>query len=449
MTLRVVLLTVVFGLVAIAFAVYGNRAVCDESEQEGDPVALDVRIQQLIGQLGDEDPKVREKATSELGKIGKPALNALREATKSADAEIAWRAEQLVSAIESGRTIATEGVDAKEEGDAGTAIIRTPGGRVQVFVKSHSVHPGGSESIERTQTGDGKVTVVIRRKDKDGQEHVETYTADSPEEFARKFPEIDRKSGSAGITIRFGTVPEVPDDLDDWQKEQRRQLDEMLKRFSDRILEGIWDEDRSEMEKRFEQRRRRIEDMLKGLFPGEETEDGEESIFDRIERLLRESQRRLDELMERTLPRDEEAEDLMVPPWRRRERQDGDADRKVTPDEPWGGTDEPTRETPVEWNLGAEVGLVDEALRRQLDLPDDVGVIVHSVAKDSGADKAGFRQYDIVLNVNGEKVQNKWDFRRMVLDGLKKGDVVVDIIRRGEHMTLRIPRTIGLPVEKK
>ncbi len=45
----------------------------------GDPV-LDQKINTLIGQLGSEDPEIREKALAELQKIGKPALEAMKRA---------------------------------------------------------------------------------------------------------------------------------------------------------------------------------------------------------------------------------------------------------------------------------------------------------------------------------------------------------------------------------
>jgi hypothetical protein len=464
------LLALAFCLAIAACVLCVSRAACDENEQKIDAAALDARIRQLIAQLGDEDSNVRDKATSELGKVGKPALDALRAATKSTDAEIAWRAEQLVSAIESGRAVAGANADASAEADtdAGTSIVRFPGGRIQVFVKSLSVNPSGSENIERTQTAEGKVTVTIRKKDKDGKEHVETYVADSPEEFAKKFPEIDKRIGFAGINVRIGELPQLRGDFKENWKKERNRIDEMLKKFSDEdfvklpddivdrmrrvlpldeMLERIFDEDflldKDRFGKRLEQSRRRIDEMIKGLRPRDESEGDEESDFGRLEQLLRDSQRRLDELMARIRSGGEEADGSSQDPgwrWDRSNGRDRDFGNEPAPQEGGGESDGTHSEAAVEWNFGAEVGLVDDALRGQLDLPEGEGVIVHSVTKGSGADQAGFRQYDIVLSVNGEKVQNKWDFRRMVLEGLKKRDVAVDVVRKGERMTLRIPK---------
>ncbi|MBL8792600.1 MAG: HEAT repeat domain-containing protein [Planctomycetia bacterium] len=57
------------------------------------------RIARLIGQLGNDDFKVREAAGKELEKIGVPALKPLEEALKSTDAEVRRRAEDLLDKI--------------------------------------------------------------------------------------------------------------------------------------------------------------------------------------------------------------------------------------------------------------------------------------------------------------------------------------------------------------
>ncbi len=60
-------------------------------------------IDQLIGQLNDDDFSVREKATDELAKIGAPAEKALRKAAESApSAEVTRRVADLLKKIDSG-----------------------------------------------------------------------------------------------------------------------------------------------------------------------------------------------------------------------------------------------------------------------------------------------------------------------------------------------------------
>jgi hypothetical protein len=72
-----------------------------------DPDAeLAKRISGLVGQLGDDRWDLREAATDELGKIGRPALAALRETlANSKDPEVLERAKDLVARIESGGTV--------------------------------------------------------------------------------------------------------------------------------------------------------------------------------------------------------------------------------------------------------------------------------------------------------------------------------------------------------
>lgn len=57
------------------------------------------RIAELVGQLGSEEVAVREKASGELLKIGKPAVEALRKATESQDVEVKARARILLDKI--------------------------------------------------------------------------------------------------------------------------------------------------------------------------------------------------------------------------------------------------------------------------------------------------------------------------------------------------------------
>ena len=55
------------------------------------------RLSALVRQLGADDWRAREKASEELDKIGLAALDTLKAAAKSADAEVAARAERLLA----------------------------------------------------------------------------------------------------------------------------------------------------------------------------------------------------------------------------------------------------------------------------------------------------------------------------------------------------------------
>ncbi len=66
----------------------------------GGGAADDKEIERLVRQLGCDEFKGREAASSALAKVGKPALTSLRKATKDADAEIRSRAAKLILAVQ-------------------------------------------------------------------------------------------------------------------------------------------------------------------------------------------------------------------------------------------------------------------------------------------------------------------------------------------------------------
>ena len=83
-------LAIVFGLGVVA------AAPAPEPAEKPDAA----KIAKLIAQLGGRDFDDREKASAALDAIGEPALDALREAVKSTDAEVRKRAETLIDKIQ-------------------------------------------------------------------------------------------------------------------------------------------------------------------------------------------------------------------------------------------------------------------------------------------------------------------------------------------------------------
>jgi hypothetical protein len=88
-----------------AFLLAGYAAAQDEPAEK--PAAqqddLDAKIAKLVKDLSSDDFKEREAATKELTEIGEPAAPALKEAMKSDDAEVKWRAETILKEIEKPR----------------------------------------------------------------------------------------------------------------------------------------------------------------------------------------------------------------------------------------------------------------------------------------------------------------------------------------------------------
>ncbi len=65
--------------------------------------AQDDRVEKLIQALESDSKEVRDKAVSDLAKIGNPALEALRKAARSKDAEVKSLAQQAIEKIEWGQ----------------------------------------------------------------------------------------------------------------------------------------------------------------------------------------------------------------------------------------------------------------------------------------------------------------------------------------------------------
>lgn len=88
-------------LVALAAAVPGHTAKAGAQEQKPatDP---DRKIEQLIEQLGSSKFRIREAAAKELLALGKRAIPALRKALRSTDPDVRLRAQLLLNEIDRG-----------------------------------------------------------------------------------------------------------------------------------------------------------------------------------------------------------------------------------------------------------------------------------------------------------------------------------------------------------
>jgi hypothetical protein len=89
----------IFLFVVFLLTFFGPVSFAQEAKKEQDSPDRQ-RIQQLIRDLASEDFRVREKATEELQKVGGPAVQFLKEALKSDDPEVRWRAESILKKME-------------------------------------------------------------------------------------------------------------------------------------------------------------------------------------------------------------------------------------------------------------------------------------------------------------------------------------------------------------
>ncbi len=97
--------------------------------------------------------------------------------------------------------------------------------------------------------------------------------------------------------------------------------------------------------------------------------------------------------------------------------------------------------------LGIEPKAIDEESRQILKLKSKEGVLVSSVEPNSPADKAGLKQYDVIIEINGQKVKDDMDLRFKIAEIPPGSKATLKIIRDGKEQILTV--TIGeLPEEE-
>jgi len=86
--------------------------------------------------------------------------------------------------------------------------------------------------------------------------------------------------------------------------------------------------------------------------------------------------------------------------------------------------------------IGLSGQTMTQALARNWNITPSRGIIVQGVDPDSPAEAAGFRPWDIIVSVAGERVDTQIDFASRLYD-FRPGDTVsVDVVRQGKPMTL-------------
>lgn len=134
--------------------------------------ADDKKVGDLIRDLGAEEYSVRERAESDLRKMGDAAIPALREALKDKDPERALRAHRVLQDLDK------KGERSDQDRRSRAWMTYRDFGRGITFEK----HP------------DGKVELTVREPSADGgRKETRTYRADSLEEFKKKYPELASK----------------------------------------------------------------------------------------------------------------------------------------------------------------------------------------------------------------------------------------------------------------
>ena len=86
--------------------------------------------------------------------------------------------------------------------------------------------------------------------------------------------------------------------------------------------------------------------------------------------------------------------------------------------------------------LGVVMQNVNEGLRKQLNLKDRKGAVVTTVDPEGPAEKSGFKQYDVILEVNGQPVEDSNDLKFKIADIEPGKKVTIRVVRDGKDLTL-------------
>ena len=96
--------------------------------------------------------------------------------------------------------------------------------------------------------------------------------------------------------------------------------------------------------------------------------------------------------------------------------------------------------------LGVSIQDMTHRLARSMDIKTDEGALVNDVTEDSPADKAGIKEEDIIIEVDGKKIADADDLREVVRTTKPDSKVNITVMRKDDKKTLtaiigRAPRT--------
>jgi len=86
--------------------------------------------------------------------------------------------------------------------------------------------------------------------------------------------------------------------------------------------------------------------------------------------------------------------------------------------------------------LGVVLQDVTEGLRKQLNLKDRKGAVVTTVDPEGPAEKAGFKPYDVIIEVNGLPVENMNDLKFKIADVEPGKKISIRVVRDGKEAAL-------------
>jgi serine protease Do len=81
---------------------------------------------------------------------------------------------------------------------------------------------------------------------------------------------------------------------------------------------------------------------------------------------------------------------------------------------------------------------IDEDTRKLLNLTSRKGALINSVEPDGPAEKAGLRQYDVVVGLDGQPIENGNDLRMKIADVKPGSKIELKIVRDGKERPLTV-----------
>ena len=98
--------------------------------------------------------------------------------------------------------------------------------------------------------------------------------------------------------------------------------------------------------------------------------------------------------------------------------------------------------------LGVQIDNVNEGLAKALKLDNLNGAIITQVIKDSPAEDAGVKEKDVIVSVDGEKINDSSNLKNIISSGRPNDKTKLTVIRDGHEKNLTV--TLGLrPGEKE
>jgi serine protease Do len=97
----------------------------------------------------------------------------------------------------------------------------------------------------------------------------------------------------------------------------------------------------------------------------------------------------------------------------------------------------PVQPAPPGFWIGVSVTPVTPALRAQLQIPADQGLMVNEIIDDGPAAKSGFKVNDLFLSINGKHVSDQAELVKLVQDNGDKA-LAVEILREGSRSKIEV-----------